>query len=127
MNLLLIPPRQLLNGIVQSHQSRHRDPAHGNNFRFHLVISLAHEIVHLFVGYLTGDRNIRTPPLVTTVPYREARTGESGRLWEDRLLGGGLETWFLQRADAARLGTADPGLPYIFLPTQSPSATAWMS
>ncbi|KGQ06474.1 hypothetical protein BBAD15_g8209 [Beauveria bassiana D1-5] len=71
-----------------------RDPSRANIFKFHLVIALAHEIVHLFVGYLTGDPNVLTPPNLSARGHGSSTAGESGNYWERTFLGGTLEMWF---------------------------------
>ncbi|KAI2464994.1 hypothetical protein F4781DRAFT_410821 [Annulohypoxylon bovei var. microspora] len=70
-----------------------RDVAQLNysRFKFQMVISVAHEIVHLLVGYLTGTARPLTPPRLTLVAYGNDAVGESGRYWESILFGGVVE------------------------------------
>ncbi|XXG99471.1 hypothetical protein Hte_005810 [Hypoxylon texense] len=80
----------------------------GNNydrFKFQMVITVAHEIVHLLTGFLTGTARPLTPPGVS---LRTA--GESGRYWESILLGGVVEI-FEDGSDPLRERQA--GLPYL--------------
>ena len=66
---------------------------------FLMAISLAHEAVHLFVGFLHGSYRPNTPPSVTFLPMLYNRPspdglgmdGESGRRWEADVFGGAIE------------------------------------
>ena len=82
-----------------------------NIFKFQMAISVAHEIVHLLVGFLTGKATPDTPTVVTGPGYGEPRRGESGRYWEHKFLGGYLECWSV---DSHALDRRQPGLPYLF-------------
>ncbi|KAK3299595.1 uncharacterized protein B0H64DRAFT_389095 [Chaetomium fimeti] len=54
------------------------------------AFTIAHELVHCFVGFLSGDRALRTPPSFLPVGFeqRGSNHGESGRMWELLVLGG---------------------------------------
>jgi hypothetical protein len=60
-------------------------------FKFQMVISVAHEILHFLTGFLTGNLKPSTPKGVTAEPYGQPRVGEAGRYWESKLLGGFVE------------------------------------
>lgn len=87
-------------------------------FKFHLVLILAHEIVHFFVGYLIGDNSFDTPPSIGQGRFNDADVGESGRHWESVLLGGFLE---MHREQNHPLGIGQAGLPYLIRGTDSNS------
>lgn len=112
---------QLLEGALKSHSSRQSNRVNAANFKFHLVIALAHEIVHLFIGYLTPDKRVSTPPSMAPQGTYGRSEAESGRFWEELLLGGQLEMWFDRNAPEA------PGMPYLMLPRGSQSTTTRLS
>ncbi|KAK8112193.1 uncharacterized protein PG998_008650 [Apiospora kogelbergensis] len=57
-------------------------------FKFQMGISIAHEIVHLFVGFLTGTERAMTPPDIRMPGFGESdEHGEAGRYWEKIFLG----------------------------------------
>ena len=72
-------------------------------FKFILGITVAHELVHLFVGLITADPNVPSPPELTFHPEyynnefddgeEEDEMGESGRAWEGEVLGGAIEIY----------------------------------
>jgi hypothetical protein len=80
-------------------------------FKFQMVISVAHEIMHFLTGFLTGSVKPSTPKGVTAQPYGTSRIGEAGRYWESMLLGGFVEFW--SEPDHP-LGRRQPGVPYLF-------------
>ncbi|KAJ6789630.1 hypothetical protein PWT90_08485 [Aphanocladium album] len=90
----ILVKKWILDGVVRSHPSRRQEPSRADNFKFHLIIALAHEIVHLFVGYLTGNSRVATPSRIAPPGERSGRIGESGRYWETTFLGGILEMRF---------------------------------
>jgi hypothetical protein len=79
-------------------------------FRFQMAITVAHEIIHLLIGYLTGKKQPHTPPEVSLAPYGTMVTGESGRYWESLLLGGVVE-FYEDSQDP--LGNMQAGTPYL--------------
>ena len=81
-------------------------------FKFQMVISVAHEIVHFLTGFITGTATPDTPPGVTARPYGRDDVGEAGRWWEDALLGGFVEFWSYP---SDPLGSRQAGLPYLFV------------
>lgn len=83
-----------------------------------MIISLAHEIVHLFVGYLTGQQRILTPPELSADGFDTGPNGESGRYWESILLQGNLEMWY-PRTAALKKGVPNVGIPYAIVPRNS--------
>ncbi|KAI0410264.1 hypothetical protein F5X98DRAFT_386687 [Xylaria grammica] len=69
-----------------------------NNFMFIMGITIAHELVHSFVGYLSGSARPSTPENISRLPSRYntshgrgTETGESGRAWEGLVFGGIVE------------------------------------
>lgn len=77
---------------------------------FIMAVTVAHEVVHVFIGFLTGDNWPDTPPEVQARGFADHRVGESGRFWEDALFGGGPEC---VEADVSVLGWRQAGLPYL--------------
>ena len=73
--------------------ARHQD------FQFMFAIATAHELTHLFVGYLAqGDDGFLsyTPPQISYLNYggvgdNNLEFGEAGRWFERRLFGGSIE------------------------------------
>lgn len=56
---------------------------------FCMSVTLAHEFVHCFTGYLSGRTGIRTPPLLPPLgPYGNSRQGEAGWEWCNLTFGG---------------------------------------
>ncbi|KAK4147301.1 uncharacterized protein C8A04DRAFT_24544 [Dichotomopilus funicola] len=80
-------------------------------FKFQLIISVAHEIVHFLTSFLTGSCEPSTPPGVEALPYKVDGVGEAGRYWEDVFLGGFLECWSDPKHP---LDLRQPGRPYLF-------------
>jgi hypothetical protein len=80
-------------------------------FKFQMTISVAHEILHFLTGFLTGTPRPNTPRDVTARPYNRPNTGEAGRFWESRFLGGFLECWSVP---SDPLGFRQPGQPFLF-------------
>lgn len=58
------------------------------NLHFRLAITMAHELVHVFQLFLRRSQTRHTPPQLTYGGYGDRFTGESGRFWESRVLGG---------------------------------------
>ncbi|KAK5993042.1 hypothetical protein PT974_06469 [Cladobotryum mycophilum] len=58
-----------------------------SKFLFLMSLSIAHELVHMFIGYLTGDSSRDTPPQVDYRPQASGSRGESGRAWEREMFG----------------------------------------
>ncbi|KAK3293435.1 uncharacterized protein B0H64DRAFT_212934 [Chaetomium fimeti] len=81
-------------------------------FKFQMVISIAHEMVHLLTGFITGTREPNTPPRITAEPYNNQHdVGEAGRYWESRFLGGFVEFW---SEPSNPLRARQAGVPYLF-------------
>ncbi|KAK8030213.1 hypothetical protein PG993_011504 [Apiospora rasikravindrae] len=80
-------------------------------FKFQLGVVIAHEFIHCLTGFFTGTSSANTPPNVTLPHYGNTRTGEAGRFWESKLLGGVLEMW---SSPEDGLGVRQPGTPYLF-------------
>ncbi|KAF4342644.1 hypothetical protein FBEOM_3417 [Fusarium beomiforme] len=83
----------------------------GNIVLNKMGISVAHEVVHLFIGFLTGNPRSNTPPLVTLEPYGNRQRGEAGRYWEELVLGGVAECW---SNNNDIMGVRQSGTPYLF-------------
>ncbi|KAI0403870.1 hypothetical protein F4802DRAFT_569693 [Xylaria palmicola] len=84
---------------INNRQPREAQFAAYENFMFIMAITVAHEVVHLFVGYLTGRELPNTPRRVSYIPsvYNKLQDdgtemGESGRAWEGYVFGGIVET-----------------------------------
>ncbi|KAH6623903.1 hypothetical protein F5144DRAFT_540517 [Chaetomium tenue] len=64
----------------------------GTDYRVFLVdgaFTVAHELVHCFVRFLSGDRKIGTPRSLLPKGFEDRPTrGESGRMWEELVFGG---------------------------------------
>lgn len=82
-----------------------------NRFKYQMVITLAHELIHCFTGYLTGTAKPLTPRTISLTPYGNRQSGESGRYWESVFLGGVVE--FYQDSQDP-LGSRQAGIPYLF-------------
>ncbi|EWG48984.1 hypothetical protein FVEG_08616 [Fusarium verticillioides 7600] len=56
---------------------------------FLLSISVAHELFHMLMGFMFGDSERLTPPVINHSPGtpRGPRAGESGRYWEAKFFG----------------------------------------
>ena len=53
------------------------------------AFTVAHELVHCFVGFLSGDKKVGTPRSLLPKGYEDNPTrGESGRMWEELVFGG---------------------------------------
>ena len=92
------------------------DPGYSNcianweTFIFLFGIAVAHEIVLLFTGFLTGGQGALTPPSVTYQDYGTWIAGEAGRFWEGYLFGGSIE--FFQNIEDP-LGPIQAGFPLL--------------
>lgn len=106
--------RYVFNNMIAA--SKRNDTENYMLFRFQMVISIAHEIVHFLTGFLTGEKADRlgTPPGTSAAGYGNRRTGEAGRYWEEFFLGGQMEMW---PNAANRTGTPmyvlQAGTPYL--------------
>lgn len=79
-------------------------------FNFQMVLSIAHEITHFLTGFFTGTARPLTPREVAAAGWRGS-TGEAGRYWEEKFIGGVVEFY----ADPRYPRNADQaGIPYIF-------------
>jgi hypothetical protein len=56
---------------------------------FFLALTVAHEMVHVYFGYLTADEGRNTPALTNYPPGLTVgeMNGESGRFWESHFIG----------------------------------------
>jgi hypothetical protein len=66
-----------------------------NTFLFHRGVTIAHELTHCFIRYLSPNENVRTPIKVSFLNFgRDSQgEGESGWAMESRLLGGGMRCY----------------------------------
>ena len=114
--------RTIISNMILCHPHR-KSNFNYDRFKFQMVISIAHEIVHFLTGFLTGKNAARdlTPPRVGLVPYGSALTGEAGRYWEKLLLGGVAEFYF---NPSDPMGKSQAGLPYLFPDGSEPSVGA---
>jgi hypothetical protein len=81
-----------------------------NLFKFQMAITIAHEILHHLTGYLTGKQQPGTPPSISLDSYGNTRSGESGRWWESKVLGGVVE-FYEDKKDP--LGNMQAGIPWL--------------
>ncbi|KAK4171153.1 hypothetical protein QBC36DRAFT_382776 [Triangularia setosa] len=90
------------------------DNQHREDFeRFLLLMGLAtaHELVHTFVGFLTGNEDTNTPPRVqfpvpSTLMPNPLTGAEAGAFWEGQMLGFLVQAWENSRS---RLGDRQAG------------------
>ncbi|KAK3291748.1 uncharacterized protein B0H64DRAFT_366067 [Chaetomium fimeti] len=52
------------------------------------ALTVAHELVHVFIAFLAGDRTVGTPRNLVPKAHADKGIGESGRMWEDLVVGG---------------------------------------
>jgi hypothetical protein len=52
------------------------------------AITIGHELVHLFISFLGGDKERLTPISLAPLGCANSTRGEAGRMWELRALGG---------------------------------------
>ncbi len=91
-----------------------QEPDEYQLFKFQMVISVAHELVHFLTGFLTGTAKPNTPLAVTAEPY-STKDGEAGRFWEAQFLGGFVEYWAPELSEGDSPDTLrHPGRPYLF-------------
>lgn len=105
-------------------------------YLFYMSICVAHEIIHLLAGFLTGTEDADTPPEVNGPGYgtsvvklssgRRRAVGESGRAWEQYTFGGVITVYAdpsrrkapvtaEEYADPLKLDDhLQPGIPWIF-------------
>lgn len=99
-----LTPSQLVDAADKA-----RDNRTFRNYLFLLGLSVTHEFVHLFVGFMYGDEGLNTPPPVHHPPAgrMSQRPGESGRWWEWNFFGA-MITHFAQQ------GNTSPTQPGVF-------------
>ena len=56
-----------------------------------LAITMAHELVHIYILFLRRSRSKHTPTSMTYGPFGNERAGESGRYWESIVFGGYID------------------------------------
>lgn len=103
--------RVLIDNMVYARQNYNVAGDSYSMFKFQMGISIAHEIVHLLTGFVSGTPRPDTPPSITLDPYGTRRRGEAGRLWESVLLGGVVEFW---SSNDDPLGVRQAGMPFLF-------------
>ncbi|KAK3896975.1 hypothetical protein C8A05DRAFT_39475 [Staphylotrichum tortipilum] len=113
-----------LNGAIIENMLRMRGTQHQRTngtsayeiLEFEMTVSVAHEIVHLLTGFLTGANRPNTPYSLAPTGYAETMPdgetrGEIGWYWENLYLGGILEFW---TNPTDPLGNNQAGTPYLF-------------
>ncbi|KAK8068466.1 hypothetical protein PG996_007578 [Apiospora saccharicola] len=90
----------LIRAGTRNEQLRDAHVSAYERFLFLMGITVAHELVHFFVGFLTGYDRPSTPEEVTYLPSLYSSqtaggidVGESGRAWEGSVFGGIVEVW----------------------------------
>lgn len=61
---------------------------------FCISVTLAHEFVHCFTGFLTGRASPGTPSRVVAGPYGTENRGEAGWTWCQKTFGGLTHFWY---------------------------------
>lgn len=86
-----------------------------DNSIFQVAVTLAHELCHLFTGFLTGSDRPRTPENVTVPGQGTEMSGEHGWAWEYKVLGGCTQFVFDPKLAKASLETLQlqSGTPFI--------------
>lgn len=86
-------------GVTEKDQARPYGEAF-DAFMFLMAITIAHELCHLFIGFLVGYDRPKTPETLSYLPelynsqeWDGTRVGESGRSWEGNTFGGIVETF----------------------------------
>ncbi|EEY21947.1 conserved hypothetical protein [Verticillium alfalfae VaMs.102] len=86
-------------------------------FMFLMGVTVAHEMLHLFIGFLVGYITPSTPPTITFLPelYNSvladgSEVGESGRAWEGLVFGGTVDAF---ESRSSPLGTRQSGILYV--------------
>lgn len=64
-----------------------------NRSFFHMSVTAAHEIIHLYISYMGGSPRPGTPPDMTFWPFGDEIRGESGHWWEGEVFGGLIGFW----------------------------------
>ncbi|RSM02614.1 hypothetical protein CEP52_007898 [Fusarium oligoseptatum] len=79
-------------------------------YLFLLSLSVAHELVHMLMGYMFGSSDTDTPPLINYPPGgSNSAHGESGRYWENVVFGCFIEAYHDPRSP---MGSAQSGILY---------------
>ena len=79
-------------------------------YLFLLSLSVAHELVHMLMGYMFGNSDTNTPPLINYPPGgANSPRGESGRYWEKEVFGCFVEAYFDPRSS---MGSSQSGTLY---------------
>ncbi|KAL1863130.1 hypothetical protein Daus18300_008123 [Diaporthe australafricana] len=102
--------RYIINNLILANERN--DEKSENLFRFQMIISIGHEIVHFLTGFLTGEKadKIGTPRETSAPWYGTRDYGEAGRFWEEKFFGGQMEMWE-DKSDP--LGALQAGKPYL--------------
>ncbi|KAJ4259709.1 hypothetical protein NW762_007640 [Fusarium torreyae] len=101
----------LIDNMLYARQNTDIAGSSYNLFKFQAGVSVAHEIVHLLTGFVTGSTQLYTPPKVTLENWGNRLSGEAGRYWGNLLLGGVVEFY---SSDNDPLGVRQAGTPYLF-------------
>ncbi|KPM38673.1 hypothetical protein AK830_g7871 [Neonectria ditissima] len=101
--------KTVINNAILAAEDNDKEDFH--KFLFLLSVSVAHELVHLFVGFMLGDSGRSTPAEINH-PAGQAgsqRLGESGRYWEGKFLGHCVEAFY---DETHPRGLNQPGIFY---------------
>ena len=102
--------RTIVNNMIYAMQQSSTAGTNYKRFKFQMVISLAHEIIHCFTGYLTGNSRALTPETISMPGFTQGIAGESGRYWENLFFGGAI---LFYKDSNDPLGTRQAGIPYL--------------
>ncbi|KAJ0124721.1 hypothetical protein J7T55_006062 [Diaporthe amygdali] len=99
----------LLDNIITA--ANRKNTANFERSLFFLTLTIAHELIHVFTGYITGDALRNTPPAVNHPRGLSGsmRPGEAGRAWERGFIGYITKSYFDSNDP---LGTAQAGIMY---------------
>jgi hypothetical protein len=99
------PEEQAARGYADVNYSR---------FKFQIIITIAHELVHFLTAFLTGEESHQfgTPETVCLDGYGMPPFGEAGRYWEKILLGGVVEYYQVERVPS-NIKSKQAGEPYL--------------
>lgn len=80
---------------------------------FHMILTICHEVIHILVCALSGDRRPVTPPDMQVEGHAPG-VGESGWWWELKYLGG-IVKMYQDKTDPAsdKLKTRQSGRPFL--------------
>lgn len=103
--------RAMINSMLYCYQRGSND--NYRRLKFQMVITIAHEIVHVLTGLLSGEAASRTltPPKIRLTGSVRGRWGEAGRRWEEIFLGGVVEFYY---DESDSMGDMQAGEAFLF-------------